>query len=180
MTDPKSTIAPEFERQLQASSHLDLAALHLYEAGREHTPSLPTYWQDEAADMRRDARYRAMAAHRRGIASCRKIAIERGAIALAIADGEPWPDCSRAINPNLPDAQRAAIAASRRQRYLHLATVMIADVFGYYETGTDTEEQRQIGIDRLRVQREQDTEASKAWRNRPLPSTVSQLRKDTQ
>lgn len=178
MTDQKSSIPSEFERQAKSAGNVDRAAFSLYEASRlDLGDDLPPFWADEAAEMRRDCKYRAMGAYRRGVASCRQIAVLRGAIALAVADGEPWPECNRTVNPSMPDAQRASLCASKRQRYLHLSAVLLADVFGYYETGLDTEEQRQTAIERQRIQREQDRESVAAWRNR-MPSTVTQLRKD--
>ena len=167
----------EFSPQAEAAIHLERAAFHLHEAARLHNPDLPDWDSTAERAHRVEARYRAAGAHRRGIPSVRKVAIERGAIALAVADGERWPACNRAINPQLPEAQRKAIAASRRQRYMHLSTVVLSDVLAYYEVNEDNEEQRQKLVDAMDVQRTGDAHASQTWRNR-MPSTVSQLRKD--
>jgi len=176
LTEHKSSRS-EFSPQAEASIHLERAAYHLHEAGRIHNPNLPAYDDPLKSAGRVDARYRITGAHRRGIDSCRQIAVLRGAIALAVADGEPWPACDRTVNPSMPEAQRLSLCASKRQRYLHLSAALLADVFGYYETGLDTEDQRQAAIERQRIQREQDRDSVAAWRNR-MPSTVTQLRKD--
>ena len=178
MTEQKSTIPTEFERQARSSGWLDRAAMALFEASKLHLgDDLPQWWHDDVTDMRRDCKYRALAAYRRGIASCRMVSVERAALALALADGEQWPDCNRAINPQMPEAQRLAIAASRRQRYRHLASLVVAEVNRYLEMGVDTEEQRQAVVADVRAQRTRDEADAHAWRNR-MPSAVSQLRKD--
>lgn len=165
--------------QATADHHLELAAFHLHEASRQHLPDLPSWESDHAARM--DARYRAMGAHRRSIESCRFVAVERVAAALALLDGEPWPACTRALSPLLPPAHRAATAAQRRQRYRHEARIIVAEVCGYYEVKTeDTEDLRQLVIIDARRQRTDDAGVVATWRERVnLPtSTVMQLYKD--
>ena len=82
MTTPNDT------KSVDLAQHLELAAFHLYEACRSWSKVvLPSFADEDVQDMRRDAKYRAMAAHRRGIKSCRGIARERIAAVLAVADG---------------------------------------------------------------------------------------------
>ena len=154
------------------AQHLELAAFHLYELCRSWSKVvLPSFADDDVQDMRRDAKYRAMAAHRRGIKSCRGIARERIAAVLAVADGLTWPACHRPGGAvDLPrDAQR-------RQRYRHVAGIVMAELFMYLEHDTDCEEQRSAILAELAQQRKDDTKVVAEWRARVgLPSTVSQL-----
>jgi len=176
VTDDNPTLSP-LSRQAEASIHLERAAFHLHESARcSHAPELPTWDNQLEREHRVDARYRATGALRRGIDTCRMVAVERVAASLAVLDGERWPACNRAINPKLEPAQRAAIAAGRRQRYRHQARHVVAEVFTYYEMGNDTPEQRDQVVDRVREQLAADTEAVSRWRNRAsMPSAVSQL-----
>jgi len=178
VTDDNPTLSP-LSRQAEASIHLERAAFHLHEAARcSHAPELPTWDSQSEREHRVDARYRATGALRRGIDTCRMVAVERVAASLAVLDGERWPACNRAINPKLPHEQREAIAASRRQRYRHQARHVVAEVFTYYELGTDTAEQRDQIVARAKADFAKDTKIVSAWRDRAMPSTVSQLRKD--
>ena len=168
MTDDQST---------SADQHLELAAFHLHEAARAHQPDLPSWDSPEA--VRADARFRVTGAHKRSIASCRLMAIERVAAALAILDGEPWPGCNRAVSPRVGMEQRQAIAAQRRQRYRHEARAIVAELYGYMEVkaNDDTEEDRQLFLTQVHLQRDQDADILAKWRERiNLPTTtVSQL-----
>ena len=154
------------------AQQLELAAFHLYEACRSWSKIvLPSWADDDVQDMRRDAKYRAMAAHRRGIKSCRGIARERIAAVLAVADGLTWPACHRPGGAiDLPhDAQR-------RQRYRHVAGIVMAELFMYLEHDTDHEDQRSAILADIAKQRVEDTRIVSEWRSRiGLPSTVSQL-----
>lgn len=161
--------------------HLELAAFHLFEMCRSWSKVvLPSFADNDVQDMRRDAKYRVMAAHRRGIKSCRGITIERIAGVLAVADGHTWPACIRpgaAADPTR-DAQR-------RQRYRHVAGVVAAEAFMYLEHDTDTEEQRTAILADINAQRIEDKRIVSEWRKRiGLPSSnghgsdVSQLPKD--
>lgn len=178
MTDVKPTVSP-LSLQAEASIHLERAAFHLHEAARlTYALGLPDWADPDERAHRADARYRITGAHRRGIDSCRMVVVERIAASLAVLDGERWPACNRAINPNMDRAQRDSIAASRRQRYRHLARHVVAEVSAYYEMGTDTQEQREQIVEKAKAGLAQDTATVNAWRNRAMPSTVSQLRKD--
>ena len=178
VTDDNPTLSP-LSRQAEASIHLERAAFHLHEAARcSHAPELPEWADQVEREHRVDARYRATGALRRGIDTCRMVAVERVAASLAVLDGERWPACNRAINPKMEPAQREAIAASRRQRYRHQARHVVAEVFTYYELGNDTPEQRLQAVATAKAQLAKDTVTVNTWRNRSMPSTVSQLRKD--
>lgn len=162
------------------AQHKDLAAFHAYEMGREYDPNRPDWSSDAAGARRTEYRYLIQLAHRRSQASCVLVAIERIAGALAVADGEPWPACNRAINPALGTLQRHAISASRRQRYRHLARIVHAETMNFYELGDDTEVSRQNVIADVHGQALQDKQTlSHQRQSAGLPSTVSQLRKDT-
>ncbi len=159
--------------------HKDLAAFHAYELGREYDPERPDFASDAAGQRRTEYRYLIQLAHRRSQSSCVLVAIERIAASLAIADGEPWPACNRAINPERPELQRQAIAAQRRQRYRHLARIVHSEVMNYYELGTDNEDYRQHVIEASALQVMQDKQLVSAQRKSiGLPSTVTQMRKD--
>ena len=177
MTEPKSSRS-EFSPQAEASIHLERAAFHLHEAGRLHNPNLPAFDDPLESGGRVDARYRITGAHRRGIESCRIMAAERVAASLALLDGDRWPQCDRFLSPNIDKAQRAASSAGKRQRYRHVASRIVAEVAAYYEMGTDTPEQRDSARLRIQAQLASDKEVSAHWRNRVMPSTVSQIRKD--
>lgn len=179
MADAKSNTP--FRVSEDASKHLELAAFHLYEAGRDHAPEIPEWSSDAAGHERTDCRFRITAAHRKGILSCILVAIERLAGSFAVADGEKWPDCNRAVSPNLPQVQQLAIAANRRQRYRHLARIAHAEIQNYYELGVDSEDVRQAIIDSARTRFASDKIALAAWRGLSrMPSTVTQIRKDTE
>ena len=119
-----------------------------------------------------------MGAVRRGIASCRLVAVERVAGAMANLDGEIWPDCDRYVSPNWKPEQRAAMQAQRRQRYRHKAACLVAAYVNYMEVEhpSETEEHRQLLIRDVTAQREADIITVKAWHeNLGMPSRVSQL-----
>lgn len=158
--------------------HLVLAEYNLYAREREQHPEWPRFESEEADDMRRDLRYRIAGAVRRGIDSCRLVAIEHVAATLAVLDGEVWPACDLRVSPNWKPEQRAAICAQRRQRYRHEAVCVIAAVYGYMEVEhpSETEDQRLAIIEKAKAQRAADTEAVKVWKGSiGMPSTVSQL-----
>lgn len=169
----------EFSPQAEASIHLERAAFHLHEAGRVHRPDLPAYDDPLESTGRVDARYRIAGAHRRGIDTCRIVAAERVAASLAVLDGDRWPQCDRHVNANMIKAQREAVSAGKRQRYRHVAARIVAEIAAYYEMGTDTPEQRDSARLRIQAQLASDKEVSAHWRNRVMPSTVSQIRKDS-
>ena len=157
--------------------HLTLAAEHVYRAEHLYDRS-PHFGSDDAEDMRTDLRYRLIGAVRRGINSCRMVAVERVAGALATLDGETWPTCDLHVSPNWKPAQREAIVAQRRQRYRHKAVQVIAALYGYMEVEhpSETEEHRQLLIRQVREQFEADTRTMTEWKESiGMPSTVSQL-----
>jgi hypothetical protein len=137
-------------------THRDLAAFHVFEMGRILDPELPEWDSDAAGPHRTSCRYIINLAHRRTIGSCVSVAIEKIAEKLASADGETWPDCNRAIKPELPELSRLAIAASRRQRYRHLARIAHAAAMNYYELGTDDEAYRQTLLTDAHVTHQHD------------------------
>ena len=156
--------------------HLDTAVQVFY--GLERQPGWPAFQSEEADDIKRDIRYRLMGAIRRGINSCRMVAIERVAGALANLDGEVWPGCDLHVSPNWKPEQRAALIAQRRQKYRHKAVQVIAALYGYMEVEhpSETEEHRQLLMRHANEQREADAQAVKEWRGSiGMPSTVSQL-----
>lgn len=154
--------------------HLEMVAFHLFESCRSWSkvvlPAL--YYDDDVREMRHDALCRAMGAHRRGIASCRGVTRERIAASMAVADGLTWPACVRpgGGGADLPrDAQR-------RQRYRHVAGIVMAETFMYLEHDTDTEDQRSAILADVVQQRADDARLVAEWRSRTcLPSTVQQL-----
>ena len=179
MADVKSTTPPTHPC-VTRSEHLERAAFHLYEAGREFRVEQHEWDADEAGDARTDCRYRMRLAERKGIPTVPLAAIEVLAATLAVADGEVWPACRRAINPAWPDAQQRAIAASRRQRYRHLARLAHADLMRFYELGTESETERHDIIRRALAQHADDAVILKAWRRQiGFPSTVTQLHKES-
>lgn len=153
--------------------HLDTAVQVFY--GLERQPGWPAFQSEEADDIKRDIRYRLMGAIRRGIASCRAVAIERVASTLANLDGEIWPACDAITSPNWKPEQRAAIVAQRRQLYRHKAVQIIAALYGYMEVEhpSETEEHRQLLIRQAVEQREADVKAVTEWRDSiGMPSQV--------
>lgn len=160
------------------TTHRDLAAFHCFEMARDYNPHLPEWDSDDAAQRRTEYRYLITAAHRRSRSSCVLVAIERIAGVLAVADGEAWPACNRAIKPELPELQRLAIAASRRQRYRHLARLVHADLMNYYELGTDGEDYRMDVIAVATLQMDEDKRIVGQQRKLSMPSTVTQIHKD--
>ena len=156
---------------------LDDAAALIYTAEHMYDKS-PAFHSIDADDMRQDLRYRLMGAIRRGINSCRMVAIERVAGALANLDGEVWPGCDLHVSPNWKPEQRAALTAQRRQRYRHKAVQVIAALYGYMEVEhpSETEEHRQLLIRQAVEQREADIVTVKAWKESiGMPSTVRRV-----
>lgn len=145
-------------------THKELAAFHIYEMGREIDPELPAWDATAAGPYRTSCRYIVHMAHRKTILSCALVAVEKIAAALAQADGETWPDCSRAIKPELPEVNRLAIAASRRQRYRHLARLAHSTLMNYYELGTDDDAYRATVLTEARIQQQQDAQTVAAMR----------------
>lgn len=176
MGDPIT--ASPLANQLAATLCLDDAARALYEARRHEDAHLqwPEWGSpDVPPTLKKDAQYRAMAAHRLGSLSVRQVLLERVAGTLAIADGYIWPACdNRGRTDGMGDEQFASHCASRRQWYLHLAGLVVPGVRHYLELGTDTEPQRQEAVRRMEVRRAQDTQAVRTWKNRrvvPIRST---------
>lgn len=166
MADPKSS-TPSFQQQLQSSNALALATRQLYLANPGNVQPFPPVDVESVADLIEEASFRATLAHRRGIESCRLLAVERVACALAVADGVPWPDCG--VVAGAPDYQR--VAARRRLRYRHVATLAIAEYLKYMEQGTETELQRAAEIHRISLRTVVDTVATAPTE----PSTVVQI-----
>lgn len=158
--------------------HLDLAAFHLYESGRAYDPERPSWDSDAAGSLRTSTRYITRMAHRRGMPSTTLVAIERLAVAFALADGEVWPDCTRGLHA-IPEPQRKAMSASRRQRYRHLARIAHAELMNYYELGQEDERMRGDIIHQAMRQHHEDTKAKVAWRDYVMPSTVTQIHRES-
>jgi hypothetical protein len=168
----------DFSPQAEASVHLERAAFHLYEAGRLESPDQPA-WDDPIESAHRlDARYRATGALRRGLDTCRIVVVERVAASLAVLDGDRWPQCDRNVNDKMDPRQRAALAAGKRQRYRHVARHIVAEVSAYYEMGNDDEAMRAASVNAAMNQTLTDRDVVASWRNRAMPSQVSQIRKD--
>lgn len=161
MDDSQSNMPP-----VSIEQHLELAALHLYECCREWSKvDLPAFDDADVEDMRRDAKYRALGAHRRGIQSVRLVTIERIAERLAAAFGHTWPECANGLALDLRPVEYLAICATRRQHYRHIAVRLVAEVFRYTEQGADLEPQRQMILDATRQQRADDTVTVTRWRD---------------
>jgi hypothetical protein len=167
-------------KSLDLTQHLELAAFHLYEACRSWSKIVLPSWADSDVDaMRTDARLRAMSAHRRGIMSCRGIARERIAAALAIADGFTWPACARTGAVDL------LLDAQRRQRYRHVGGIIAAEATMYFELDADTEDERAAILEDISRQNIADRKLISEWQariangNGHTASTVSQLPKDS-
>lgn len=156
------------------TTHRELAAFHCYESQRETHSELPEWSSDEAGVYRTEYRFLITAARRRADQSCMLVAIEKIAVALATAEGEIWPMCNRAVHPDLPDDQREAIGAQRRQRYRHLARLAHSTVMNYYELGTDDDAYRQHIISEANAQLAADRATMARMRGR-FASTVNQL-----
>jgi hypothetical protein len=157
----------------KTSTHKDLAAFHTYEYGREQGEDIErAEWDsDEAGPSRTAYRYLIQAAHRRSIHSCNLVAVERIAAALAIADGHRWPACDGHVTPERAGEDLPVKFARRRQRYRHLARLVLAEVNKYYELAEDTEADRVGIITEARAQLDADrTLVSDA----DMPSTVRQ------
>lgn len=164
------------------TSHRDLAAFHCFEMARDYNPNLPEWDSDDAAQRRTEYRYLIHAAHRRSQPSCVLVAIEKIACALAVAEGQTWPACDRAIAADRTPLQRLAIQAQRRQRFRHLARIAHSHFVNYYELGTDDEDYRQSIIDDAQLQEQLDKKCVAEHRRQigvTLPSTVTQIHKDS-
>lgn len=160
-------------------THKDLAAFHLYALGRAVDPELPEWDSDAAGPHRTSCRYIVNLAHRKTILSCVLVAVEKIAAALAQADGETWPECSRRID--IADPHRFALAASRRQRYRHLARVAHSAAMNYYELGTDDEAYRQTVLTDARVTVQNDKQLVAAMRaSVGVPHHATTIHKDTE
>lgn len=156
-----------FTRQAEASQHLDLAAFHLYYAGQErHEHPLPNYESKDATDMRRDAKYRAIGAHKRGDHDARLAVIERVAVILAVANGDIWPQCDNQIHRGLSVERVAVLGAMRRQRYRHQARLVTAEVARFYEIDQDIPAMLQVTVERAKQQQEADAKIVAAYRSR--------------
>ena len=164
MTDEqKSSIAALFAGSREWMGHIEQAAFHLHEATREYNPKALGWADSDENAHRTDARYRAIAAHRDGIASVRICLVERVATSLAVLDGYIWPECSKGISPHLPPAQYEAICATRRQRYLFMAGQVMSEIRRYLELGTDTEAQRQAVVAGRAERTAEDRAAVTRW-----------------
>ncbi len=150
---------------ITTAEHLHLAAFHLYEACREHTPQLVSMDDPDSGAFKLDAEYRAAGAHRRGYPSIKKMLIERTAGSLAVLDGQCWPGCDKGLPLDLSPLERNGIAATRRQRYRHIASQIMWETFTYLEQGGDTEPQRQLAMESVSEQRIADIDTVRNWKN---------------
>lgn len=154
-------------RQLEASQHLELAAFHLYHATQiDHADPLPSWDSEAAKDMRVDARYRAVGAHKRSRAVARAAVIERVAVVIATANGDIWPKCDNQIHRGLPVERIAVLAAMRRQRYRHQARIVCAEVSRFYEIDQDTPESLEAMVLNARKQQDADQKIVSAYKGR--------------
>ena len=143
--------------ELEASTHLDMAAFHLYYAGQiRHDYGLPGFDSKDAEDMRKESKYLAMGAHRRGDPNVRLMAIERVANELATLNGDSWPDCLTRIPAYHPDKIRLAKAALLRQKYRAHAIMIHGAVTSYYEMGLIEPSQLKAAVEVVKASKEAD------------------------
>lgn len=153
--------------ELEASNHLELAAFHLYMAAQpRHDSPLPAWDSKEAEDMRREHRYLANGALKRGDKMARLAVIERVAIVLATANGDIWPSCDNLLVRDLSPERRAVLAAMRRQRYRHQARLVTARVARFYEVDQDTPLKLAQVADDAKVQQEKDAKLVAEYRGK--------------
>lgn len=143
--------------ELEASRHLDLAAFHLYLAAQPRFDQpLPPWDSKDAQDMRRENRYLAQGALKRGDKMARLAVIERVAVVLATANGDIWPSCDNLLSRQISPERRAVLGAIRRQRYRYQAQLVTAMIARFYEVDTDTPVKLAQLADDARAQREAD------------------------
>lgn len=155
------------QTQLEASTHAELAAFHLYRASQvHHDTSLPSWDSEDAKDMRVEARYVAHGAIKRMSHAARLAVCERIAVILATANGDIWPECDNQIHRGLSDDRRQALAAMRRQRYRHHAQLVCAEVARFYEIDIDTPAMLQAINEQAKQQVEADKRLIAEYRGR--------------
>ena len=161
------TDTPKHVQELEASTHLDLAAFHLYHAQQPRLDyTLPKWDSKDATDMRTEARYLVTGALKRGDKLARLTVIERVAVTLATAAGDIWPACENQIHRGLSAERIAVLAAMRRQLYRHQARLVCAEVARFYEVDQDTPVRLAQIADDARTQVEQDKQLVSAYRGR--------------
>jgi hypothetical protein len=145
---------------------LDRAAFALYQAQRTEFPeAFPLPWDQAPPSVRADRRYLIMTAYRRTLPLVPETLTEIVAMNYANLDGWVWPGCDNKSALSVPDNERAAHAAQRRQGFRHKARQLLSSIFNYLEHDTDTEAQRRITVDRAEHQRNADAMVVSFYRN---------------
>lgn len=158
---------PKHVQELEAFTHLDLAAFHLYWAAQPRFDGvLPAWDSKDATDMRTESRYLVNGALKRGDKMARLAVIERVAIVLATAAGDIWPGCDNQIHRGLSRERIDVLAAMRRQLYRHQARLVCAEVARFYEVDQDTPVRLAQIADDARTQVEKDKQIISEYRGR--------------
>ena len=161
------TQTPKHVQELEASTHLDLAAFHLYYAQQPRLDYiLPAWDAKDAVDMRTESRYLAQGALKRGDKRARLAVVERVAVVLATAAGDIWPACANQIHRGLSQDRIDVIAAKRRQWYRHQARLVCAEVARFYEVDQDTPQRLAQIVEAARQQQDADAKLVSDYQGR--------------